>query len=151
MRRRLTAVMLTNGGRLMSRFPWRHPISTVVGVVFVVDDDEAVRDSLRQFLEVCGYTVRDYATGVGFLAAIGRQDQGCLVLDCELNDMNALDVMETLRRRKIDLPTILVTDINNPSIAQNANRAGVRHILEKPWDCTHFLKLIDQMERARSH
>jgi FixJ family two-component response regulator len=65
--------------------------------------------------------------------------------------MDGLEVMETLQGRKIDLPTILVTDINNPRMARRAKRAGVRHILEKPWDCSHLLKLIDQMEQARSH
>ncbi len=124
---------------------------TVGGVVFVVDNDEAVRHSLRLLLEVYGYTVRDYATGAAFLAAIGRQDQGCFVLDYELNDMNGLDVIETLRGRKIDLPVILVTDINDLRIARRANRAGVRHILEKPWDCADLLTLIDQMQRGRSH
>jgi len=116
------------------------------GVVYVVDDDEAVRHSLKLLLDTYGYDAREFATGAAFLAAVGMNDRGCLVLDSGLRDMSGLDVAAALRGRSIDLPIILTAAVIDARLAVRARRLGIRRILDKPWDCAELFKLIDEAQ-----
>ncbi len=121
------------------------------GVVFVVDDDEAVRHSLKLLLDTHGYDARDFATGAAFLAAVGIDDRGCVVLDCRLSDMSSLDVAAALREKSIDLPIILTAAVIDARLAERAKRMGIRHILDKPWDCAELFKLIDEAQGRQTY
>ena len=67
-------------------------------MIFVVDDDEAVRDSLKVSLEAAGHVVETYSSGVDFLDAVIAGRRGCLVLDLHMPDLNGIEVLKALQR-----------------------------------------------------
>jgi len=76
-------------------------------LVHVVDDDEAMRDSLQWLLEGSGHRVRTYADAASFLAAVGPQDGGCVLLDVRMPGMSGLDLQAELARRGLPLAVII--------------------------------------------
>jgi len=99
--------------------------------VLIIDDDPAVRNSLKFALEVEGFSVRAYQTGAELLKDADIPDDGCLVVDYKLPEMNGLDLLVELRRRKVDLPAILITTHPNAAVRDRAAKAGVP-LIEKP-------------------
>jgi FixJ family two-component response regulator len=100
-------------------------------VVLVVDDDPAVRNSLKFALEVEGFAVKLYPSGAAALADNDMPANGCLVADYNLPGMSGLDLIERLRERDVRLPAILITSHPTPAIRRRAASAGVR-LIEKP-------------------
>jgi two-component system, LuxR family, response regulator FixJ len=106
--------------------------STVPGyVVIVIDDDLAVRNSLKFSLEIDGLTVRSYATGAELLSAGDLALCNCLVVDQNMPEMNGLDLIALVRARSFAAPAILITSHPSPSLRDRAQKAGVP-IVEKP-------------------
>jgi two-component system, LuxR family, response regulator FixJ len=99
--------------------------------VLIIEDDPAVRSSLKFALEVEGFLARTYQTGAELLKDTDIFEDGCLVVDYKLPDMNGLDLIVELRRRKVDLPAILITTHPNAAVHDRAARAGVS-LIEKP-------------------
>jgi two-component system response regulator FixJ len=99
--------------------------------ILIIDDDPAVRNSLKFALEVEGFAVRAYPTGGELLSEADLPDNGCLVVDYKLPEMNGLDLLSELRRRNIGLPAILVTTHPNSAVRNRAALAGVP-LIEKP-------------------
>jgi FixJ family two-component response regulator len=100
--------------------------------VLVVDDDPAVRNSLDFCLTIDGYIVRSYASGADLLAELDFPAAGCLIIDYLLPDMNGLELLAELRRRKISLPAILIT--SNPTALLRARTAEAGAVMiEKPF------------------
>ncbi len=104
------------------------------GMVIVVDDDEAVRQSLKFALELEALTVRVYGGGAQLLADEALPRSGCLVVDYHMPAMNGVELIARLRRRQVELPAILITAKITDEIRRRAALAGVRQILEKPLD-----------------
>ena len=100
-------------------------------VVIVIDDDLAVRNSLRFSLQIEGFSVRAYASGAELLDGAELPRRGCLVVDYFLPAMNGLDVLRALRERKVTLPALLVTSHPSEAVRKQAALAGVT-IIEKP-------------------
>lgn len=100
--------------------------------VFVVDDDEAMRDSLVNLLESTGYRVEPYADGESFLAAYTPQRAGCVLLDLAMPGMNGVEVHEELRRREAALAVIFLTGHGSVDTAVEAVKNGALDFLEKP-------------------
>src|SRR5215467_4819645 len=100
-------------------------------VVLVIDDDPAVRNSLKFALEVDGFSVQVYPTGNALLDEDDMPKSGCLVVDYNLPGMHGLDLLERLRERDIKLPAILITSHPSAAIRSRATSAGV-HLIEKP-------------------
>ena len=101
------------------------------GLVFAVDDDDAVRASLRFALEVEGFTVEDYRSGEDLLSAPVRGDPACLVIDYWLPGIDGMALVSALRARGIRCPAILMTTDPPAETWRQANDAGVK-IVEKP-------------------
>ena len=99
--------------------------------VLVIDDDPAMRSSLKFALEVEGFAVRVYPTGSDLLNEEEMPESGCLVTDYNLPGMNGLDLLARLRERKISLPAILITTHPSAAVRSRAASAGVR-LIEKP-------------------
>jgi two-component system, LuxR family, response regulator FixJ len=99
--------------------------------VLIIDDDPAVRNSLKFVLEVEGFAVRAYHTGSDLLRDPELPAAGCLVIDYKLPEMNGLDLLVELRRRKIDLPAILITTHPSSEVRRRAALGGVT-VIEKP-------------------
>jgi two-component system response regulator FixJ len=104
------------------------------GTVFVIDDDEAVRDSLKLLLESHLLPVHDFASVPEFLQAVGPRPRGCLVLDLHLPVIGGLDFLGRYRDRLNGMPVILITGKADAATRARAFEAGVRHFLEKPFD-----------------
>jgi CheY-like chemotaxis protein len=100
-------------------------------VVIVLDDDLAVRNSLKFSLELEGFTVRSYATGAELLGTGDPPPCGCLVVDQHMPGMSGLDLIDMLRSRHFSAPAILITGDPSPSVRDRARKAAVP-IVEKP-------------------
>jgi two-component system response regulator FixJ len=116
--------------------------------VHVVDDDEAVRDSMRILLESHGLSVRDYASARAFLSANGDRRNGCLLLDMHMPEMNGLELLETLRERRNRIPAIIMTGRSDASLRARAQRSGAVAFLDKPVDEDELMDSISVALRA---
>ena len=103
-------------------------------LVHVIDDDDAVRESLGFILEMADLPNRTYASPVEFLAEASPQMQGCIVTDVRMPGMNGLELVARLREVGIDLPVIVITGHGDVALAVEALRAGVKDFIEKPFD-----------------
>lgn len=112
--------------------------------VFVVDDDEAMRDSMAWLLEANGLTVRMFASAAAFLNAYHEDMAGCLVLDVRMPGMNGLELHERLQGLHSTLPVIFVTGHGDVPMAVSALKKGAADFIEKPFNNKEILGLIEQ-------
>jgi two-component system response regulator FixJ len=113
--------------------------------VFVVDDDPAMRASLRWLIESVGLSVRTYATAQEFLGCYEPGVPGCLVLDVRMPGMSGLDLQAELAARQINLPVLIITGYAEVPVAVRAMKAGAFDFIEKPFsDQT----LLDRIRKA---
>ena len=111
---------------------------------YVVDDDDAVRDSIRMLLESQGFTVCTYASGWSFLREARANRNSCLVVDVNMPGMNGLELLDQLRRDGIMVPAIVVTGRFDTRIQATVDRAGAV-LLAKPF---RVGELVGCIERA---
>lgn len=102
--------------------------------VFLVEDDAAVRDSLRLLLDIAGYTPELFGSGEEFLDSVARPMVGCLITDVRLPGMSGLDLHAEIKQRGIALPVIFITGHADLPMAIAALRQGALDFLEKPID-----------------
>jgi two-component system response regulator FixJ len=114
-------------------------------VLYVVDDDQDVRDSLKVLLEFADYSVRAFESAVKFLASDLHDTTGCLIVDIRMPDMDGLELQDELLKRKVDLPVIVITGHGDVPLAVRAMRAGALDFLEKPF---REEALLESVERA---
>jgi two-component system response regulator FixJ len=107
------------------------PPASDESVIFIVEGDAAVRNSLSFALGIEGYSVRAFATATALLAESAMLKRGCLIADDSLPDSSGLDLIRDLRSRGIRLPAILLAGDAGPQLRARATRAGVT-IVEKP-------------------
>jgi len=100
--------------------------------VYIVDDDESVRDSARALLESYDMMVEDYGSARAFLAGFDAGRRACLLLDVNMPEMGGLELLELLRDRQIGIPVIIVTAQRDATAVERAQRAGAFAFLEKP-------------------
>jgi FixJ family two-component response regulator len=100
--------------------------------VYLVDDDDAVRDSLKILLESHGMTVADHGSAQEFLSSGVAGMGGCLVLDLHLPVIGGLDLIRILRQRKIAIPVVFITGGSDSETRARAMEAGAVAFLEKP-------------------
>ena len=118
--------------------------------IFVVDDDGAVRDALRGFIEQAGRTVEVYGSAQEFLDAHRSGRNGCLVVDCRMPDMDGIELLERLKAEGHQLPTIMITGYGDVPLAVRAMNAGAAGFIEKPVRGDELLAAIDRaLEQAR--
>jgi len=128
---------------------------TTQETVFVVDDDEAVRDSLRWLLEANGYRVQCFSSAEQFLDAWQpHQHPGqiaCLILDVRMSGMSGLELQERLIADNTLLPIIFVTGHGDVPMAVSTMKKGAMDFIEKPFDEAELRKLVERMlDKARS-
>ena len=113
--------------------------------VFVVDDDEAVRESLRWLVDSVGMAVETYGSAQEFLARVGVDRPGCLVLDVRMPGMSGLELQQELAARKVELPIIMITGYADVPTAVRALTRGALDFIEKPFSRQ---LLLDRIRRA---
>lgn len=111
-------------------------------LVYVVDDDDAFRDSLRWLLESAGYRVAAFASAERFLEACRPGTGACLVLDVRMPGLSGLELQEELNRRGHAIPTIFVTGHGDVPMAVSAVKHGAFDFIEKPFNDEALLALI---------
>ena len=112
--------------------------------IFVVDDDEAVRDSIKVLLEIHGLDVEDFGSTSDFVSRYERPPHGCLILDQHLPRTTGLDFLASSEGRELGIPVILITGQGDPTIERRAHEAGAEY-LQKP---VGQRKLIEMVERV---
>jgi two-component system response regulator FixJ len=118
-------------------------MNDVEPVVHVVDDDEAIRQSVGFLLRKAGHRVETYASGTIFLKAVTRTT-GCILLDVRMPDIDGLEVQKRLAETGIALPIIMLTGHGDVALAVRAIKAGALEFLEKPFERASLLEAIDQ-------
>jgi two-component system response regulator TtrR len=126
-----------------------------LGVVYVVDDDDAVRDSLQWLLEASGYRVFGFESAEKFLADYDPAAIAVAVLDVRMPGMSGLELQEELIARKALLPIIFITGHGDVPMAVNTMKKGAVDFIEKPFDQAALKALVDRLlvdarERAAS-
>ena len=120
--------------------------------VFVVDDDQASRDSLRWLIESVGLRVETFASARELLDRYDPGRSGCMVLDVRMPGMSGLDLFDRLAARRIAPPTIIITGHGDVPMAVRAMKAGVIDFIEKPFNDQVLLECIQRaLERDAEH
>jgi len=115
------------------------------GVVYVVDDDEGVRDSLQYLLEASQYQVYTFASAENFLAQFDPHAIAVLVLDVRMPGMSGLQLQEELLARKAVLPIVFVTGHGDVSMAVSTMKKGAVDFIEKPFNQADLKALVDRL------
>ena len=115
------------------------------GTVYVVDDDEAIRDSICWLLEASDYNVELYESGESFIAHYNPVTIAVLLLDIRMNGMSGLEVQNFLREKKADIPIIFMTDHGDVPMAVNALKKGAVDFIEKPFDLQALKQQVEEM------
>lgn len=110
--------------------------------VHVVDDDEAVRNSLALLLESTGFVVETYDSATAFLAAVRPHSAGCVLTDVRMPEMDGLALQRRLSELDVALPVIVMTGHGDVPIAVGALKAGATDFLEKPFDDEQLLAAV---------
>jgi RNA polymerase sigma factor (sigma-70 family) len=101
--------------------------------VFIVDDDAAVRDSIKELVESVGLQAEGYDSALAFLDAFESQRPGCLVLDVRMAEMSGLVLQERLNELEASIPVILLTGHGDVPMAVQAMRSGAVDFVQKPY------------------
>lgn len=122
-------------------------------IVYVVDDDEAVRDSLTWLLESNGYTVKCQSSAERFLQSLQNDDKetvSCLILDVRMPGMSGLELQERLLSEAIPMPIAFITGHGDVSMAVTTMKKGAVDFIEKPFKESELKILVEKMlTRAR--
>ncbi len=111
-------------------------------LVHVIDDDDAVRDSLSLLLKSEGFQVQTYDSAVGFVQSLPKQSLGCVLTDVRMPGMDGLELQRRLAELGIRLPVIVMTGHGDVPIAVEALKAGAADFLEKPFDDSQLLAAV---------
>lgn len=119
-------------------------------VVFVVDDDAAVRTAIRSVLEDDGQTVEDFGSCEAFLETYQPGSNACLLIDANLPDMTGVELLEKLQRLGHRLPAIMITGSSDVDLAVQAMKAGAVDFIEKPFSRADLLTCVQRaLEQSR--
>jgi RNA polymerase sigma factor (sigma-70 family) len=110
--------------------------------IFVVDDDQAMRNSLQWLIESTGMPVQTFASADAFLTAYQPESCGCLLLDVRMPGMNGLELQAYLAQHHSRLPVIIITGHGDIAMAVKAMKAGAADFIEKPFDDENLLQSI---------
>ena len=113
-------------------------------LVYLVDDEYAVRDSLALLIESTGQTVKSFASAEAFLTHYNPEQPGCLLLDVRMPSMSGLELQDELLSREISIPIIFMSGHAGIPDSAKAFRAGAVDFLEKPFDNETLLMRIEE-------
>jgi len=121
------------------------------GLVYVVDDDEAVRDSLQWLLEGKDYRVRCFESAEAFLSRYDPREVACLVADIRMGGMTGMELQDRLLERHYPLPIVFITGHGDVPMAVQTMKKGALDFIQKPFNEQQLMALVDRMlETART-
>ena len=115
------------------------------GTVYVVDDDEAVRDSLQWLLEGKDYRVKCFDSSESFLSRFDPREVACLIADIRMGGMTGLELQDRLIERKSPLPIVFITGHGDVPMAVDTMKKGAMDFIQKPFDETALVNLVERM------
>ena len=123
--------------------------------IFVIDDDDAVRQSLEFLLKTAGYAVTGFESAKAFLEILPQLRSGCIITDVRMPEITGIDLLRRIKERGVDIPVIVITGHGDISLAVDAMKLGAVDFLEKPFDDDQLLAALksalnqdaDQAER----
>jgi len=116
-------------------------------IVHIVDDDEAIRQSIGFLLRKAGFKVIAYPSGTDFLKNANRDLQGCVLLDVRMPGLDGLEVQKRMSDLGIALPIVMLTGHGDVTLAVRAIKAGAIEFIEKPFERSALLAAIDEAFR----
>ncbi len=120
------------------------------GTVYVVDDDEGVRDSLQWLLEGKDYRVRCYDSAETFLSRYDAREVACLIADVRMGGMTGLELQDRLVERRSPLPVVFITGHGDVPMAVNTMKKGAVDFIQKPFQEDALVNLVERMlEQAK--
>ncbi len=124
--------------------------------IVVVDDDEAVRDSLDALLRSAGHSTSKFANASHFLESVDTEDVSCLILDVRLPDADGIEVLQRLTEGGFGPPVIIITGHGDVPMAVKAMRIGATDFIEKPFEPDELLRSVTRAlevreEHSQSH
>ncbi len=129
----------------------RSPTSRATPIVFVVDDDISVRESLEALIRCAGWELETFASAQEFLSRPRVLAPSCLVLDVTLPDLNGLDLQKRVATDRMDMPIIFITGYGDVPMTVQAMKAGAVEFLTKPFGDDVLLSAIRHaIERSRT-
>jgi two-component system response regulator FixJ len=121
------------------------------GVVHVIDDDEAMRQSLAFLLGAVGMEVQTYESAEAFLEIAPTIKAGCVITDVRMPGLSGVELLRQLRGRQVSIPVIMITGHGDVPLAVEAMKIGAMDFLEKPFDDEALLasvrSALDQLDR----
>jgi FixJ family two-component response regulator len=115
------------------------------GTIYVVDDDEAVRDSLQWLLEGKDYKVICFSSAEAFLARYDPREVACLISDIRMGGMTGLELQDRLLDRKSPLPIVFITGHGDVPMAVDSMKKGAMDFIEKPFKEDELVALVERM------
>ncbi|KDC50731.1 response regulator transcription factor [Pseudoalteromonas sp. S3431] len=112
--------------------------------VFIIDDDEGVREGLAILLDSIGIDAQSFSSGSAFLDVYNENMTGCLVLDIRMPKMSGLEVQQKLKNLNCSLPIIFITGHGDIPMAVEAMRLGAIDFIRKPFDEQHLIDRINE-------
>ena len=116
--------------------------------VYVIDDDEAMRDSLEFLLSAVGFRVQLFESAAAFIAILASAPPGCVVTDIRMPGMDGLELLKRVKGERIGFPVVIMTGHGDVPLAVEAMKSGASDFVEKPFDDE---KLIGAIRTAISH
>ncbi|MDR3507889.1 MAG: response regulator FixJ [Caulobacteraceae bacterium] len=120
-------------------------------LVHVIDDDDAVRDSLAFLLDTADFLVRTYESADAFLAKLPTLDPGCIITDVRMPGLSGLDLVRRLNEMGVGMPVIVITGHGDVPLAVEAMKGGVIDFIEKPFDDDVILKALKTAFEVGEH
>ena len=115
------------------------------GTVYVVDDDEAVRDSLQWLLEGKGYRVRCFDSAESFLSRYDAREVACLIVDIRMGGMTGLELQSRLIEIRSPLPIVFITGHGDVPMAVDTMKKGAMDFIQKPFNEAELVPLVERM------
>jgi len=103
-------------------------------IVYAIDDDVAVRQSLEFLLKTAGIKVRSFESAKAFLEMLPEIRSGCIITDVRMPDVTGIDLLRRVKELKLDIPVIVITGHGDVALAVDAMKIGAIDFLEKPFD-----------------
>ena len=110
--------------------------------IYVIDDDDAVRQSLEFLLKAAGISVRGFESAQAFLDVLSTVEHGCIVTDVRMPEITGIELLKKVKQTRPELPVIVITGHGDISLAVEAMKIGAVDFLEKPFDDDHLLGAV---------
>jgi two-component system, LuxR family, response regulator FixJ len=119
-------------------------------VVYIIDDDPAVRDSLAFLLQSIRIPATVYESGTAFLAQLSGKETGCIITDIRMPDISGIDLLRRVKEQKPSLPVIVITGHGDVPLAVEAMKLGAFDFLEKPFNDEAMISAVRlALDRSR--